>query len=66
MDEDLLEDIIVQLLHISHWTLAFCRLSKIQATPSRCHSGHRIETKQCPYLVQVLFDHYQTAFETWE
>ena len=41
-------------------------MSKILVAASRRHSRHHIETKQCPSLMVVLFDQYQTAFETWE
>ena len=35
MDEDLLEGIVVQLLHISYWILACWKISKIQASKSK-------------------------------
>ena len=35
MHEDLLEDIIVQLLHISYWILACRKMSKIQTRKSK-------------------------------
>ena len=41
-------------------------MSKIQATASHRYLRHGIETNQCPSFMPVLFDKYQTTFETWE
>ena len=63
MYQDLLEDIIVQMFHIFHWILTCWRSKQRQVVVIH---WHRIETKQYPSLMLVLFHQYQIAFKTWE